>query len=143
MNSRFDGRPGVRKGGRGADIPSHTEARPAVRSLMDDPIELVLKVRVELPDELVTLLRQLAIPSAAPMRADTDKTWTKERKEALRRMWPAGKSITEVRKLLERLPGTKLPSNTAIAAYANVRLGVSRPPGFRRRRPRQRPSLPP
>jgi hypothetical protein len=107
---------------------------------MDDPIELVLTVRVELPDELVALLRQLAIPTAGPTR---EKTWTEARKEALRRLWPAGKSISEVRKLLERLPGTKLPSNTAIAAYANIRLGVFRPPGFRRGRPRRGPSSPP
>ena len=106
---------------------------------MDDPIELVLTVRVELPDELVALLRQLAIPTAAPTR---EKTWTEARKEALRRLWPAGKPIGEVRKSLEHLPGTKLPSNTAIAAYANVHLGVFRPPGFRRGRRRSRTPAP-
>lgn len=101
------------------------------------PIELVLTVRVELPDELMALLRQLAIPTVVPTHGDADKTWTEVRKEALRRLWPAGKPIGEVRKVLEHLPGTALPSNTAIAAYANMRLGVSRPPGFRRGRGRR------
>jgi hypothetical protein len=90
---------------------------------MDDPIELVLTVRVELPDELMALLRLFAMSSAAATPADADKTWTEARKEALRQLWPTGKPISEVRNSLERLPGTKLPSNTAIAAYANVRLG--------------------
>jgi hypothetical protein len=110
---------------------------------MDDPIELVLTVRVELPDELMALLRLFAMSSAAATPADANKTWTEARKEALRRLWPAGKSISEVRKLLERLPGTKLPSNTAIAAYANVHLGVFRPPGFRRGSRRRSQSPPP
>jgi hypothetical protein len=105
-------------------------ARPS--DVNSDPIELVLTVRVELPDELVVLLRQLAMPSAAPTRADADKTWTEARKQAQRRLWPAGKPIGEIRKSLEHLPGTRLPSNTAIAAYANGHLGVFRPPGFPR-----------
>jgi hypothetical protein len=52
---------------------------------MDDPIELVLTVRVELPDELMALLRLFAMSSAAATPADADKTWTEARKEALRR----------------------------------------------------------
>ena len=104
--------------------------------LMTDTIELVLTVRVELPDELVALLRQLARASTAPTRAarprgHADKTWTQERKDALRQLWRCGQPIGEVRKSLERLPGAKLPSNMAIAAYAGY-LRVSRPPGFRR-----------
>jgi len=72
-----------------------------------DPIELVLTVRVELPDELVVLLRQLAMPSAAPTRADADKTWTEARKQALRRLWPeildvVRRTSRRTRALLER-----------------------------------------
>ena len=119
-----------------------------------DSIELVLTVRVELPDELAALLRRLAMPGPAAKRAErpprhgdqhpaAEKTWTEERKEALRRLWAAGKPVGEVRKVLEHLPGTKLPNNTAIAAYANVHLGVFRPPGFRRGSSRRGPSSPP
>jgi len=113
-----------------------------------DLIELVLTVRLELPDELVLLLRQLAMPTPAAKRAVSplrhgdrhlaaEKTWTEARKEVLHRLWPAGRPIGEIRKLLEQLPGAKLPRNTAIAAYASGRLRVSRPPGFRRASPRR------
>jgi hypothetical protein len=120
--------------GEGARRSSARERRNATTGIAaaQGACELVLTVRVEVPDELMALLRQLAMPTAAPTRAGADKTWTEARKEALRRLWPTGKPIGEVRKVLEHLPGGKLPSNTAIAAYANGHLGVSRPPGFRR-----------
>jgi len=57
------------------------KSHPRSSSDGDDPIELVVTVRVELPDELVGLLRQVAIPSAAPPRANANKTWTEARGE--------------------------------------------------------------
>jgi hypothetical protein len=134
-------------------MPVAPQRSQPFRPLMDDRIELVLTVRVELPNELIAVLRRIAIPSPAAKRAESpprrgdqhpaaEKTWTEERKEALRRLWTAGKPIGEVRKLLEPLPGAQLPSNMAIAAYANVHLGVFRPPGFRRGSRRRSQSSP-
>lgn len=110
-------------------------AELALFANLDAAFQCAVVLLVRLEYAVIPIARKIATPSAGPTRADA-KTWTEARKEALRRMWPAGKPISEVRKLLEQLPGTKLPSNTAIAAYAIVRLGVSRPPGFRRGSPR-------
>ena len=122
--------------------------------MTDHPIELVLTVRLELPDELVQLLRRFAMSSTAAKRAATslryrdrphlaaEKTWTEARKEMLLRLWPAGCPIGEIRMSLEQLPGPKLPNNTAIASYANGRLRVFRPTGFRRGSQRQSQSSP-
>lgn len=100
--------------------------------------------RLDLPARLSPIIRDGRPPWQPRLRVDgptlpplpSDKPrqgeWiTEERKEILRNLWPSKTPTRRIMELLEQSPGSELPSQHVVAAYANSPLNLRRPPDIR------------